>query len=173
MVFREDKYLSFAKTPKPFHMKTIIIFIVELFFIFGGISIFVLGQSLPTLLKRKQPFKHYFLMLSSIFKIETRKACGRLLIPFLFGFAIFLLSIPVAPPLGNDFMSVYGPKQIVILGLINLILLSIPVIAILICVIKKKEEKTWQAIRIRAHHSVYGEYPKYGEYGTAFESLWK
>ena len=154
-------------------MKAIIISIFELFLILGGISVFVLGQSLPTLMKHKQPFRHYFLMLSAIFKIETRKACSRLLLPFFFGFAIFVLSIPVVPPLGDDFMSVYGPTQIIILGCINFILLLLPIFSILMGMLRKKEEKDWLGIRMRAHYSVYGEYPEYGEYGTAVEEFCK
>jgi hypothetical protein len=152
-------------------MKTIIISFLELFFIFGGIGVFVLGQSLPTLMKHKQPFKHYFLMVVAIFKIETRKACSRLLMPVLFGFVIFFLLIPIIPPMGDNLALFYTSKPIFILGCINLFFLSFPIIARLMGLIRKKQEKDWMAIRIRAHYSIYGKYPKPGEYGMLIETL--
>lgn len=150
-------------------MYYLFIFFLELFFILGGISLLVLGQSVLTVIKHKKPFKHFFLMTREILKVAPRKGLDRLSCALIIGVIIFvILQDPRKQIDPASFMSL---SMFAVFGYFNFLISIFAFFCLLTGKKKKKRENDWVYIRIRAHRCVYGNHPKYNEYGTILESF--
>ena len=132
--------------------------------IFGGISVWVIGQSLPTLLKHKNPIRHFFLMFRAIFNIAPKKVSIRLMIMLTFNLVIFIMLMCNSTYVDLNFF-LKLPGVFFILGY-ETILLSL---CISVFVTRKEKEENWMMIRMKAHRCIYGDYPKANEYGNLFD----
>jgi hypothetical protein len=142
-----------------------IIILTELFFIFAGISVLILGQPLTTLPRYKKPFRHFALMLKAIFKIAPGKALGRLSCALLVGFIVFSVLVSAVSKDNPDFFQ--ESTAALIFGSFNLLIFLFAISVLIIRKCSKRMENDWPRIRIQAHRAVYGSYPSFGDYESS------
>ena len=143
-------------------MIVIIIFLAEIFFIFGAISVLVLGQSLTVLFKRNQPLKHFYLMVKIISRQAPKKFLSRLNLVIIVGALVFYIFLSA---LQKDGLVTYNNPLVIIIGCLNCVVFILNILCLATKVrVSKNKEENWLFIRMQAHRFIYGVYPLFNEY---------
>lgn len=143
----------------------IIILLLEIFLIFGGTSVFVIGQSLTTLFGHKwKTLNHFSLMVKKIYQVAPNKMLTRLCWAFIIAFVVYCL---LTQALLQDNIIQFGKLNFpTIIACVNTFIFLVSVLTLFFTNDKKNQERDWREVRLSAHARVYGKYPSFREYAT-------